>query len=186
MNVLSARMIQSIVETTPAPLLWVTIADYSEPFFIGIFGVLWAVFFYRRTRAFWTVPAYLTAGLALAVPISITLRQIIGQTRPFADAGFNPLVAHEADFGFPSNHAVATAVFTVVFLWFGYRGIGLAIAGLTLLTGISRVATGIHYPVDILAGWILGGGITVAVCYYRWARPEWWIPERFQTYLNRK
>ena len=186
MNVVSPQTIQSIVETTPAPLLWMTIADFSEPFFVGIFGVLWAVFLFRRTRAYWTVPAYLTAGLAVTVPISITLRQIIGQTRPFSDAGFNHLVAHEADFGFPSNHAVATAVFTVVFLWFGYRGIGLAIAGLTLLTGISRVTTGIHYPMDIIVGWGLGGGITLLICYYRCARLEWWFPEQFQQFLNRK
>jgi undecaprenyl-diphosphatase len=184
MNIVSHQLIEQLTQVVPAVPLWIMIADYSEPFFIAVLVVLWGVFLARRQKVLWTVPAHITLGLAIAVPISVTLRQLIGQTRPFADGEFAPLILHEPDFGFPSNHAVATAVFTVVFLWFGYRAIGLGLAGLTILIGVSRVVTGIHYPMDILAGWGLGAGVSVTVCYYQAARLNWWCPGIIQQFLG--
>jgi undecaprenyl-diphosphatase len=34
-----------------------------------------------------------------------------------------------------------------------FLGVGL---GLSLLTGLSRVYAGVHYPTDVLAGWTIG------------------------------
>jgi membrane-associated phospholipid phosphatase len=62
--------------------------------------------------------------------------------------------------GFPSGHALGAAL-----VWGGAaltlaveRRTRLAVGGLVvLLVGLSRVALGVHYLVDVLAGWAIGG-----------------------------
>lgn len=68
------------------------------------------------------------------------------------------------DFGFPSNHAangMATAV--VLGLTFG-PGLGGVALAVTSLVGFSRVYIGVHFPGDVLAGFLVGA--VLALCCY--------------------
>src|SRR3546814_4413138 len=67
-------------------------------------------------------------------------------------------------YGFPSGHAAGNMIFFGALAMLagrrsGYVGMGLAIA----LIGISRVWLGVHWPSDVLAGWIEGLG-WLALC----------------------
>ena len=72
-----------------------------------------------------------------------------------ADASATDVTAQ--GYSFPSMHsgAVAASYFALAReirqKWFW-----ILAAVLTLLVGLSRVATGNHYPTDVLAGWVLG------------------------------
>ena len=60
-------------------------------------------------------------------------------------------------YSFPSAHsASATALFIPLADEVKKRWMWIAAVIITLLVGISRAITGMHYPTDILAGWALG------------------------------
>lgn len=67
-------------------------------------------------------------------------------------------------YSFPSMHAGSTlSLFGSLAGWFKKRWLSLAVTVLLFLIGLSRVAVGVHYPTDVLAGWALGALITLLI-----------------------
>jgi len=106
-----------------------------------------------------------TAGCAAFVEV---LKLSFGRLRP--DARYSAIVA--PGLSFPSGHATLSAI---VFLTLGALAassrqrnaerayIMAAAAGMTFLVGLSRVALGVHWATDVLAGWVFGA-LWAAVC----------------------
>jgi undecaprenyl-diphosphatase len=62
---------------------------------------------------------------------------------------------------FPSNHAVNTSVLATLATLYMPR-LWLAALGVAFLVGYSRVYVGVHYPLDVLAGSMLGVSVALA------------------------
>jgi undecaprenyl-diphosphatase len=79
------------------------------------------------------------------------------RSRPYQ---VNPLVSANAAvldrFSFPSGHTLHAIAFTLIACSY-YPGLWVILAPFTLLTAVSRVALGLHYPSDVIAGGALGG-----------------------------
>ncbi|WP_322799239.1 phosphatase PAP2 family protein [Thermoflexus sp.] len=113
----------------------------------------------------------------LAVPLSGLILEAVNalyfRPRPFTDYEVNLLFYHPSDSSFPSNAAtVAWAI--AVSLWTGDSRMGRI--GMCLAAGISwaRVYGGVHYPLDVVAGMLLGAAISLGLERQRHLR-EWSI-----------
>jgi len=109
--------------------------------------------------------AAVVAGLVVALILAEVIKAAIREPRPCRElAGVVSRVGCPASghWSFPSSHAIAAAALAVAVLLLSGRVWWLA-AGLAILVGVDRVVVGEHYPHDVLAGFLLGAGATIAV-----------------------
>jgi undecaprenyl-diphosphatase len=142
----------------------------SEALFAATLVVLFLVARGPRWRD-WrraSVAAALSAGVALA--IGKVVSELVDRARPFvADPhGVHLFAGHAADPGFPSDHATAAFAIAVAIL-LRKRGWGIAALVAATVLSIGRVALGVHYPSDVLAGAALGAAVALGL---------WWAPLR--------
>jgi undecaprenyl-diphosphatase len=153
-------------DTVEDPLLFYV--NVSEALFIVTLAIVFLAAHGQRYAA-WrraSVAAVLSAGLALAIGKLVS--EIVDRARPFvADShGVHLISGHAADAGFPSDHATAAfAIATAIVL--RKRGWGIfALLAATVLS-VGRVALGVHFPSDVLAGAALGAAAALVL----WAGP---------------
>jgi len=113
-----------------------------------ILVILW---FWGKTEKKVALRALFSAILAWPILANI-LGHLINRSRPFEISGVKELIFHRPDYSFPSDHAAA--IFAICFsFWFsGYKKLALATLIIGLVISFFRVATGVHYPTDILGG----------------------------------
>ncbi len=109
---------------------------------------------------------FITSGLAWVV--SQVLKYIIHIDRPFVAMSDLTTLFPETGFAFPSGHATFFMALAVA-LFFMHKKVGYIFMGFALLIGLARIAGGVHYPVDILGGFVLGGLVAYSVKKYRMA-----------------
>jgi undecaprenyl-diphosphatase len=152
-----------------AVLLWIhsTFPGWlNEPMrIVTALGYYWfvvpllAVVFFLFYRRGWKLSAILllvsTAGSIL---LTTVLKAVFERARPdLFDSGY-----HASFYSFPSGHAtVAVGFYGMLTLILAYRLRGkarwaVAVSGIlvVLLIGFSRLYLGVHYPTDVLAGYL--------------------------------
>lgn len=115
------------------------------------------------------------ASMALAYGLAKLVAHAWYDTRPFVVGHFQPLVAHAADNGFPSDHMLlGAAIASVVFVY--NRTWGTVLGVIALVVGAARVLAGVHHVADILGSIVVA---VVAVAIVEYAIYRWWPrPER--------
>jgi undecaprenyl-diphosphatase len=100
------------------------------------------------------------------VTLNLLLKELFGRDRPTL---WETLVT-EHGFSFPSGHAMASSALgfsIMVTLWnTRFRVPACIVAGFYIvLVGFSRLYLGVHYPTDVLAGWVLSGTWVILMLY---------------------
>lgn len=108
---------------------------------------------------------FLVIPVTVATLVSEAISAVIPRKRPFAAMEqIHLLVPHKADGGMPSHHVVFMAAIAFS-IYKVNRNLGGALLGVTIGSGIGRIAAGIHYPTDVLVGIFLSGS-TVLLCQF--------------------
>ena len=132
----------------------------------GSFGVIWLLVAIALSGFSWRRPSLLIrtgATILVAETVSAGFKEWLNRARPpLRDPAQEPLVSLPATGSFPSGHAtVAFAGATVLAL--AVPRLRWPLLALAALIAFSRVYVGVHYPLDILAGAVLGVAIGLAV-----------------------
>ncbi|MFZ7942607.1 undecaprenyl-diphosphatase [Neobacillus sp. 19] len=91
---------------------------------------------------------------AIALFINYILGHIYDEPRPFVTHHVNLLIQHAKDSSFPSDHT--TGAFSLALaVVMRHRKIGFGMLFFAILTGISRIYVGHHYPFDVLGSMIV-------------------------------
>ena len=101
--------------------------------------------------------AFLLAIFSLPVVVILIkiIHLFIFEPRPFLTFDISPIIAHDTSSSFPSRHASLMAAFALAYIIYKPRW-GLVFLLLMLWVGVARIYVGVHYPLDILGGVIVG------------------------------
>ena len=142
-----------------------------------IFLVVGAVVGFLCLQTRYRTAMVIAAAAASGELVNQLLKQSFMRPRP----SVVPHLRDVASASFPSGHAMESAIvyltLGVILMRVAERRITklyiLAVAvTVTFLVGISRVYLGVHYPSDVLGGWI---------CGFVWASICWLVEKRFET-----
>ena len=99
---------------------------------------------------------FVFAGPVLGEFVAFLTRSFYNRPRPFETLSLlHQLIPHEGGGSFPSSHATFFFALAMgIYLWHKRWGAAFFVAA--FLIAISRVVSGIHWPLDIVAGAILG------------------------------
>ncbi|MFE9774425.1 phosphatase PAP2 family protein [Streptomyces sp. NPDC005931] len=138
----------------------------------GAVALLLALRYAARWTAWWLV-----VTCAAATALQQGLKAAVGRARPVWPDPVDS--AHYA--AFPSGHAMTATVVLGLLLWLLHRrGVGrvlwhtvLTLAVVSVIgVGLTRVWLGVHWPTDVVGGWLLGTlVVTVAVWAHRRRHP---------------
>ncbi|MGC4747808.1 phosphatase PAP2 family protein [Micromonospora sp. DT201] len=129
---------------------------------VALLLVIWLLRRGARRLALWATTTMVVGGL-----FGPLLKLLVGRDRPDL---LDP-VARAAGYSFPSGHALnatlAAGVLLLVLLPYTGRGVArvalwVTAVLLTVVTGLSRVALGVHFTSDVLGGWLLGVAVIAA------------------------
>lgn len=102
----------------------------------------------------------LVVKIALALAISVFLSWLMGHLfphpRPFAEGVGHQFLHHSADDSYPSNHGTVSFTFALAFLCWHRVWSGLVLLAVACAIAWSRIYLGVHWPLDMVGGLLLG------------------------------
>lgn len=122
------------------------------------------------------VALYVVVSAGGAMILNAVVKELVGRLRPVVDSP----VYTVPGLSFPSGHAMSSLVtYGVLLLVFGplvhtsaRRVFTVVVAVIVVAVGFTRMALGVHYLSDVLAGWLLGmlWLVLTTLAFRRWRR----------------
>lgn len=158
----SIRQMQSPLWTS----LFLPLTKFGSTIYLIIAGsIVGIAFIYHRW--FWALWLFIVAMAGQAM-LHNGAKFLIARPRPSAMLNYQPIES----FSFPSGHALSSLCLYASVVWLITNrlensaikaALWIVMAILVLLIGLSRLYIGVHFPTDVLAGWLAAAIWTAAV-----------------------
>ncbi|MBT3413013.1 MAG: phosphatase PAP2 family protein [Candidatus Jacksonbacteria bacterium] len=155
-NNLSASSVGSVVSIALAQwLIWVLLAV-----------VVGLMFKKNGARALLKQLVVGVVLLAIVFGVVNVIKMLVQRDRPFIDQSIELVISAPTTAGsFPSSHAaLAVAIVSLLYIFrihVSKQTIGVLVV-LALLVGVGRIMVGVHFPSDVLVGFVVGAIIPFA------------------------
>lgn len=142
--------------------------------------VLWLWWRGARIAALWAAACGLVQGV-----LEIAVKTAVARPRP----ALPQPVSTATGWAFPSGHAMTAAAIIPLFVVVAWPHLRLrttrlltagVAGGFVLLVSWTRIGLGVHWPSDVVAGWLLAGFTLCAVT----AAFDTWLPDRLEAELH--
>lgn len=134
----------------------------------GVIAIIILLLCFKKTRK---VGLYvMIAGGVTFLLNDVVIKNIVKRDRPFVTypelANMCKMAGEEFPDGYSmaSGHSATSMAMAVAIMFFSKKWGGLSI-GLSVLIGLSRLALCVHFPTDVLTGWILGLVLSIGLHY---------------------
>lgn len=122
------------------------------------------------------INALFAAALSMIIStISASIIYLFWQRpRPYVTyAQIQALAGYTSSISFPSAHSFLSFAIATTVLLYGHKKLGGFMLAVAILVGFSRVATGVHYPSDVIGGATIG--VASGILSY-------WLMESFEKF----
>lgn len=115
---------------------------------------------FKRTRR---VAITLATSFIVAIILGEAAKYIMAEPRPFYF--IHPdylLLPKPTDYSYPSGHALIVsdgAIVLTLSMYNTYKWLWIIMMIEAIIVSYSRVYVGVHWPIDVIAGWFLGGWV---------------------------
>lgn len=177
---------ESLLELDSNILLWIQEfirQDYMDWFWVNITklgdaGLFWIavsiiLIFFKKTR-----PVGITAlgSMLLCYFITnLTLKPLVDRPRPYRMiAELDLIIPPESDRSFPSGHTTASFAAALIYLRMMPKKFGVPAVILATFVSLSRLYVGVHYPTDVIGGFLVAMiGSMIVYHIYLFVSEKW-------------
>jgi undecaprenyl-diphosphatase len=157
--------VKAAVTGLPIPTdAWLAITALGGVILIPVGVIFVLALLWRRRFRLALIVAVALIGAALGTEL---FKDVVSRPRPPGDA-----YAAAEGYSFPSGHTLNSTVtygLIALVIWrsrlatWARRTSASVLVALPILVGLSRIALGVHYPSDVLAGWLAGVAVVAVV-----------------------
>ncbi len=151
---------EAAATSSAAPLVALT-AEAALLLLVATAGGIAVLSWRRARRSFWVLAAG-GVGVVMAYLLSELVKVLVAEDRPCRALDVTAVLPCPpvGDWSWPSNHATLAAAFATACLLAAPR-VTPWVCAVALLVAGSRVAAGVHYVHDVLAGLVVGSAVVL-------------------------
>ncbi len=142
---------------------WIMPVITNEHYFRVPFLIVFIFLWIFGTPTIRTIMVLIAMVVALSDQLCNLIKRKFGRLRPGLTLPDAHRMVKAGRLSFPSAHSANNFGTALVISWFAPQ-IGVWFIGLSLIIGFSRVYCGVHYPLDVAVGFLVGAVFALITC----------------------